>query len=172
MKKCEINELDRIFDFYRSVSERTEKIRSLCRWEYGLYPADDIIEPYIRRGEMFYSEKDGGIVAAVAVTPYQTENYHGVDWRKELNDDEVAVVHLLAVDPHYHRNGIAKNVMKEIIASAKSEGKKAVRLDALSCNTPAHKLYESLGFVKRDVRSWYAPNTGSIVFCLFEYLLD
>ena len=36
------------------------------------------------------------------------------------------------------------------------KGLKAVRLDALACNTPAHRLYESLGFQKRDVRHWYA----------------
>ena len=52
------------------------------------------------------------------------------------------------------------------------KGLKAVRLDALACNTPAHRLYESLGFQKRDVRHWYAENTGWYDFYLFEYLLQ
>ena len=51
------------------------------------------------------------------------------------------------------------------------EGRKAVRLDALECNMPAHRLYESLGFRKFDVRCWYASNTGWINFYLFEFLL-
>ena len=46
-----------------------------------------------------------------------------------------------------------------------------IRLDALACNVPAHRLYESLGFQKRDVRHWYAENTGWVDFYLFEFLL-
>ena len=35
----------------------------------------------------------------------------------------------------------------------------------------ARRLYESLGFQKRDVRHWYAENTGWVDFYLFEFLL-
>ena len=49
--------------------------------------------------------------------------------------------------------------------------KKAVRLDALSCNKPAHKLYESLGFINRGTERWYAENVGWMEFFLFEFVL-
>ena len=58
-----------------------------------------------------------------------------------------------------------------MIRLANSKGLKAVRLDALVCNALAHRLYESIGFQKRDVRHWYAENTGWFDFYLFEYLL-
>ena len=60
---------------------------------------------------------------------------------------------------------------RDVIALAKGMGKKAVRLDALACNAPAHRLYESLGFKKRGVCRWYAENTGWFDFYLFECLL-
>ena len=78
---------------------------------------------------------------------------------------------ILAVNPRFRNCGCAKAIMREVISFSKSKGLKAVRLDALACNTPAHRLYESLGFQKRHVRHWYAENTGWYDFYLFEYLL-
>ena len=45
-------------------------------------------------------------------------------------------------------------------------------LDALCCNTPAHRLYEGLGFKKCGTQNWYAGNTGYIDFYLYEFVLD
>ena len=120
---------------------------------------------------MYCTEDENNITAAVAVTPYQTDDYHGIDWQTALKDDEVAVVHILAVNPRFQNRGCAKAIMRDVIGLADSKGLKAVRLDALACNIPAHRLYESLGFQKRDVRHWYAENTGWFDFYLFEYLL-
>ena len=58
-----------------------------------------------------------------------------------------------------------------VVMVGKKMGKKAVRLDALVCNIPAHRLYESLGFQKRDQRRWYADNVGWIDFFLYELIL-
>ena len=160
MKKCEIG-----------VIRKTSDMARYGRWIYGLHPSEKMIEDYVSQGVMYYLEEGNDIAAAAALTPYQGENYHGIDWQVELSDAEVAVVHLLAVNPKLQKRGFAKMIMEEIIELAKTKGMKAVRLDALDCNVPAHRLYESLGFKKRDVRNWYASNTGWIDFYLFEYLL-
>ena len=73
------------------------------------------------------------------------------------------------MDPKKQKGGLAKEVMAEIVNMAKVNNKKAVRLDALCCNTPAHRLYESIGFKKCDVQNWYASNTGWIDFYMYEY---
>ena len=171
MKKCGSDELARILNFYRFVIDETEGMSVFARWIYGKHPTEEQIRDYIKQGNMYYSEEGSHIVAAVAVTPYQTDEYHDINWQIALKDDEVAVVHLLGVNPHFQKGGTAKAMVREIVNLAKNEGKKAVRLDALECNIPAHRLYESLGFQKRDVRNWYASNTGWINFYLFEYLL-
>ena len=67
--------------------------------------------------------------------------------------------------------GLAKKVMGDVIAHARATGKKAVRLDAIEGNLPAHRLYESLGFQMRGVRNWYVANLGYIDFYLYEYLV-
>ena len=171
MKKYEPGDLPRLLEFYRQVAEETANVSKYARWDYGKHPTEKMITDYVNQGVMYTHEEDGNIVAAVAVTPYQTEEYHGINWQAALQDDEVAVVHILAVNPHYQGQGRSRKIMEEVISLARDAGLKAVRLDALECNTPAHRLYESLGFKKCDVRHWYAENTGWIDFYLFEYLL-
>ena len=171
MEKCEANDLSKILEFYQLVIRETEDMPRYGRWIYGLHPTEEMIEDYVRQGMMYRLEEGQETVALVAVTPFQTEDYHDIPWQVELRDDEVAVVHLLAVNPFFQKQGYAKKVMTEVIEHARKEGLKAVRLDALECNVPAHRLYESLGFKKQDTRRWYASNTGWIDFYLFEYLV-
>ena len=73
--------------------------------------------------------------------------------------------------PEYQGDGAATAALDEIIKLAADQTKKAVRLDALASNTPAHRLYEALGFQKRDQRWWYAANVGWTDFFLYELVL-
>ena len=172
MRTCVMNDLPALLDFYQLVINETEDMPVHAHWVYGQHPTEDMIANYVRQGNMYCLEDGTDMIAAVAVTPFQTEDYHGIGWQIALKDDEVAVVHILAVNPRFQNRGCAKAIMREVISLAHSKGLKAVRLDALACNTPAHRLYESLGFQKRDVRRWYAENTGWFDFYLFEYLLQ
>ena len=171
LKRAEYTDLKRIEEYYQDVVNNTENMYKYCRWIYGQHPTDEMIEDYIKSDSMYFSEEEGEIVAAVAVTLFQEESYHPVQWKVEGKDDEVAVLHLLCVNPGKQGCGLAKRIVKEIIDLAKSKNKKAVRLDALCCNTPAHRLYEGLGFVKCGTQNWYAGNTGYIDFYLYELVL-
>jgi RimJ/RimL family protein N-acetyltransferase len=55
------------------------------------------------------------------------------------------------------------------IRLAQSKGMQAIRLDALASNTPAHKIYERLGFEYRGKQHLYAENTGWTDFYFFDY---
>ena len=55
------------------------------------------------------------------------------------------------------------------IRLAQSKGMQAIRLDALASNTPAHRLYERLGFEYRGKQHLYAENTGWTDFYFFDY---
>ena len=167
-----MGDLPKVLDFYQCVIQETEDMSVYGRWIFGKHPTQPMIEAYIRQGMMYCLEERGDIAATVAVTPYQTEDYHEIDWQAELADDEVAVVHILAVNPRLQKRGYAKVLMRDVIALAGHLGLKAVRLDALDRNIPAHSLYESLGFQRRDVRRWHTANAGWIDFYLFEYLLE
>ena len=83
---------------------------------------------------------------------YQGEDYHAIDWSQQVPDEKVAVIHILAVSPGYQGKGIGSEMIREAIRMAKSKGMQAIRLDALASNTPAHKLYERLGFDERKIQ--------------------
>ena len=118
---------------------------------------------------MYIYREQAVIVGAMAVTMYQGEDYHAIDWSQQVADDKVAVIHILAVSPGYQGKGIGSEMIREAIRMAKSKGMQAIRLDALASNTPAHKLYKRLGFEYRGKQHLYAENTGWTDFYFFEY---
>ena len=59
-------------------------------------------------------------------------------------------------------------MIREAIHLAQANGMKAIRLDALASNTPAHRIYERLGFGQRGQQHLYAENTGWTDFYFFE----
>ena len=171
LKRCEVSDIDRISEFYQYVSENTTNMEIFGKWIYGLHPTKEQIESYIKDGFMYSFEKSGGILGAVAITPFQEAEYQDIDWQIICRNNEVSVVHLLAVNPDHQGCGIAKKIMRSAIDIAKNNNSKAIRLDALSCNIPAHRLYQSIGFEKIGVCNWYADNVGNTDFYLFELLL-
>lgn len=158
----------RILQLYREVCDQTKEIGRYARWVFGQHPSEDMIRTYLEAGAIYYGEQEGAVVSAAAITP-QTKDYHGAAWTKPLKDEDVAVVHLLCVSPSWQKRGIARQMMSFLLDHSRQTGKQAVRLDALSCNDPAHRLYQSLGFHVRDHRQWYASNVGWADFVLYEY---
>lgn len=171
LKEAVQQDFDRIKEFYLYVIENTETMKDCCRWIYGLHPNDEMISGYIDSGDMYYSEKDGKIISVIAVTKKQDEDYHDVPWQKKLADDEVAVGHIMCVDPALKRQGLAKETMKSVCELCRRLGKKAYRFDALASNLPALSLYDSLGCKRITERHWYACNIGWTDFILYELLL-
>lgn len=171
LKEAVISDFDRIREFYIYVIENTETMNDCCRWIYGLHPDDEMIRGYISSGNMYYTEKDGKIVSALALSRSQGDDYHNIPWQKDLADDEVAVGHIMCVDPALKRQGLAKEMMKNVCELCRSLGKKAYRFDTLASNLPAQKLYDSLGYKRIAERHWYACNTGWTDFILYEVLL-
>ena len=166
------NEFERIVAFYRDVIDKTPDMALYGRWIYGLHPTDEMIRGYIQSGAMYTLEHEGEIQCALAITPSQGSDYHDTPWGMELKDDKVAVVHLLCVNPKWQHRGIGRKAMELAISISREMGKKALRLDALACNTPAHRLYESLGFQRRGTAHWFADNVGWTDFYLYELILQ
>ena len=164
-------QLAQLTGFYRDAIDRNPDMPRFGRWIYGLHPTDEMIQRYVRSGAMYTGRMEEGITCAFALTPSQGSDYHDTVWERDLEDDAVAVVHLLCVDPQFRNRGLGHRAMKYAIELSREMGKKAVRLDALACNTPAHRLYESLGFQKRGMSHWFADNVGWTDFYLYELLL-
>jgi len=169
LQPATLDELESVLSFYDYVTEHTPDIATYAQWHKGKHPTAGGIKAYIQEGSMYLYKKDG-LAGAVALTMYQEAYYHSVDWSIQVPDDEVAVIHLLAVSPDRQGEGIGAEMVREAVRIAREKGMKAVRLDATASNTPVHRLYERLGFTCRGRQRLHAENTGWIDFCFFEYI--
>ena len=163
-------DFDSIIAFYDDVTEHTPNIAIYARWQKGKHPTVEGIKAYVDEGSMFLYKENSIIVGAMAVTMYQSEDYHAIEWSQKVPDDEVAVIHILAVSPDKQGAGIGSEMICKAIRLAQSKGMKSIRLDALASNTPAHRIYERLGFEYRGKQHLYAENTGWTDFYFFEYM--
>jgi len=163
------NDFDAIIAFYDDVTERTPGMATYARWSKGKHPTIEGIRAYINEGSMYIYHERGVIVGAMAVTMYQGEDYHTIEWSQQVPDEKVAVIHILAVSPDAQGKGIGSEMIREAIRLAQNNGMQTIRLDALASNTPAHKIYERLGFEYRGKQHLYAENTGWTDFYFFEY---
>lgn len=171
MRRAEEKDYEAIVEFYKYVIDNTKDMELYARWVYGQHPTDDMIMAYIKQNAMYVLEEGTEIVAAMAVTMSQGEDYHAIEWSAPAEDDDVAVVHILCVSPAHQRCGVGYKMIDETIKLAKNTGKKVVRLDALASNTPAHQMYQAKGFELRGKQNLYAENTGWTDFLFFEYVL-
>ncbi len=71
-------------------------------------------------------------------------------------------IHFLGVDKEYRSRGIARKLINYVLADLKRKGARVVQLYVANDNTPARKLYESLGF-KEDWRGKEDSNYKRVV---------
>jgi ribosomal protein S18 acetylase RimI-like enzyme len=168
LNQAEIEDYDSIIAFYDDVTGRTPDMTVYARWSKRKHPTLEGIKAYIEEGSMYLYKEQSVIVGAMAVTMYQGEDYHAIEWSQQVADDKAAVIHILAVSPDYQGKGIGSEMVREAINLAKEKGMQAIRLDALASNIPAHRMYERLGFEYRGKQHLYAENTGWTDFYFFE----
>lgn len=80
--KATHEDFDTIIAFYDDVTERTPEIATYARWSKGKHPTADGIRAYIDEGSMYLYKEKEEIVAAMALTMYQGEDYHAIEWSR------------------------------------------------------------------------------------------
>ncbi|WP_120003436.1 GNAT family N-acetyltransferase [Nesterenkonia muleiensis] len=103
------------------------------------------------------AEVDGVVVGSVTVTDYH-QPFAEVSRPGEME------FRMLAVAPEYQGRGIARTLVRHIVAEATARPEiRAVSLCSLTSMTAAHALYESEGFVRDPDRDFVlqVPNKHS-----------
>ena len=168
MKLVPADDFELVKNCYLDVIAHTPGMQQHARWEYGKHPTEEGLRGYIERGEMYFLTDGEEIAGMAAVTMYQGEDYESISWQENLENDQVAVVHLLAVRPTYQGKSLGIKMLEEIMRLAVKNGKKALRLDTLKSNIPAQRMYEKAGFSYRGRQRLYAENTGMTDFLYYE----
>jgi ribosomal protein S18 acetylase RimI-like enzyme len=102
---------------------------------------------------VWVAELDGQVAGAVALT-LADGAYADIARPGELE------FRMLAVDPAVQRSGVGRALVQAIIEYARGlDGVEAVSLTTGGDWVRAHRLYESLGFVRVPERDWTVPGT-------------
>ncbi len=91
----------------------------------------------------------------------------GSPWRELAARDE-GEFRMLAVDPAWAGRGVGTALVRRVLDRAREDGARGMVLCSMAEMTPAHRLYERLGFVRDPARDW-SPVAG---VALLAFMLD
>ena len=112
--------------------------------------------------------ENGDLYACVILNSECNEGYNGCSWSIDCDFSEILIPHALAVNPELQGKGIGKIVVRNILDIAKSEHKKAIRLDVLGACKSAEHLYMSCGFHFVEAKNMYYEDTRWTEYKMFE----
>ena len=173
MRRAQTNETDAIIAFYHKLIKENSSSPYPPDWRIDIYPTDTQIADYIRRGEMYVLDTEqnssSSYIAAFALSSEPVEGYDTVPWCVPASWEDVIVVHLLCVDCAYHRQGIGRMIVQALLDLCRAMNKQAVRLDVMTKNLPAQKLYTAAGFAPIGTWCITYEDTGPMEFLMYEF---
>lgn len=146
IKLCNnINEADELFQIYEQCRRAMQSV-GIFQWQ-NEYPTIETVKKDIKDKTLYGYYENGSCLGAVCISTFQDEEYKEIDWKG--SDENVIVIHRLAVNPDYQAKGIARLLMDFAEDYAKKENYSAIRLDSYSQNKRALKFYKNRGYQKR-----------------------
>lgn len=164
-------EYDSVRLFYHSLIDAMEGTTYHPKWQKDIYPAPESLRLAVEAGELYIGWVDGRMAAAMVLNQKCNPEYEEAAWPTPLNRAEFMVIHMLGVHRDFERQGLAKEMVRFAISTAKNRGMKAIRLDVLKGNVPAERLYPALGFNLVDTIQLIYDDTGRADFKLYELML-
>lgn len=158
-------------DFYYLLIDAMEDYEYTPGWKKDIYPTQDFLLKSIESKELYIGEMNGQIVACMVVNHEYNDGYKDITWSVHAKDPELLVIHALGVDPIFSGKGIAKQMVQQVIDTAKENNIKTIRLDVLKGNIPAEKAYTKIGFIYLDTIQMFYEDTGWTDYKLFEFIV-
>lgn len=161
----------RVRDFYYVLIDAMKDAEYKPGWEKDVYPTQEFLSHSIEHGELYIGEIDGQIVSSMVVNHEYNDGYKSIRWLVDAKDSELLVIHALGVDRGFSGQGIAGQMVQEVLRKAHEQHIKTVRLDVLEGNLPAEKAYTKLGFQYLDTIRMFYEDTGWTNFKVYEYIV-
>ena len=166
-----LNDFESVIDFYYELIDSMQKAEFRPGWKKDVYPTRQFIYDSISEKNLFIAIIGSAIVGSMVMNQVCSDGYSKVKWNVSAENDEIKIIHALAVSQNFHGKGIAKKMVEYAIDFCRNSGMKAIRLDVLVSNIPAYKFYEKMGFVYMDKIQLFYEDTGLTDFLLYEFLL-
>jgi len=171
VRQAKASDYDDVEKFYKELIASMLNSEFAPEWEMGVYPTEQLIKNAISEQTLYLAYLENDLTGAMILNHDCEPEYENVKWMTDAKNNEVIIIHLLAVAPAYQGKGIARGMVSAAIETGKNNSIKAIRLDVLKKNLPAEKLYTSMGFRLVDTVKIYYEDTGLADFQLYEFSL-
>ena len=145
-RKASANDIDEITSLYMDVHTEEEAGRMSTGWIRSVYPTRKTVEDMVAADDLFVKEANGKIVAVGRINQVQVDVYANVNWKYEASDEEVMVLHTLAVLPGEQGKGYATEFCEFYEDYSLENGCKYLRIDTNEKNKRARALYKRIGY--------------------------
>ena len=147
IEKASEKDLDEIENLYISVCRQLQRGINYACWSEGEYPTRNIADDGIKKDSLYVLRVNHKIVGTMILNnEYESEYVQG-KWSVDVLDNEILVIHTLAVHPDFKKHGIA------------------------SKNMPAISLYQKYGFKNVGKVDFDRGKDEILWFYLYEYLI-
>ena len=171
VRKAEKRDIDSIEKIYERIHDGEENGLTTIGWIRNVYPTRKTAEEALARDDLFVMTDNGEIVAAAVINQIQVEEYKYAAWKYDAKDEEIMVLHGLAVDPLQKNKGYGKAFVAFYENYAKQRGCAALRMDTNVRNTKARNLYHKLGYEEIGIVKCVFNGIPNVqLVCLEKYL--
>lgn len=148
--RADLWEIVRIYDH---IHDKEEAAEFSTGWVRGMYPTAQTALTALEQEDLFVEETDGKIVAAAQMNCQQVPEYANCPWAYDAPEDQVMVLHTLAVEPSEAGRGYGKVFVRFYEAYALRHGCIYLRMDTNEKNRAARRLYQTLGYTEPGIVS-------------------
>ncbi|MBP3485373.1 MAG: GNAT family N-acetyltransferase [Oscillospiraceae bacterium] len=131
---------------YDAILTREEAGPVYTNWQRGKYPTADTAREALAAGTLYVLEENGFLSGVVNLNGIQLPEYADVPWSIPAAPEAVAVIHTLCIHPDRAGRGLARRMVAFCEEEARRQGKTVMRLDTWEGNTPANRMYPTLGY--------------------------
>ncbi len=171
VRNAQKTDIDSIEKIYNRIHDAEEKGLSTVGWIRNVYPTRKTAEDALNRGDLFVMADGNKIVAVAIINRIQVPEYKNAAWKHDASEEEVMVLHALAVDPPEKGKGVGRAFVAFYENYAERHGCLSLRMDTNVTNSRARKLYKSLGYEKIGVVSCVFNGIPNVkLVCLEKYL--
>ena len=151
IRTATFSDLDAIERIYNAIHDDEEA--GLCHtgWKRSVYPLRSTAETAILANDLFVMEEGGEILASARINKIQVAEYKEIPWSHNARDEEVMVLHTLAVAPWASGKGLGTRFVRFYEDYAVENGCPYLRMDTNEKNVRARALYRRLGYAEKGI---------------------
>lgn len=146
IRRAETADIPAIGAIYEAIHDAEAAGQLTTGWLRDVYPTAATAAAAIAAGDLFVLEENGEILASARINREQVDVYAQVPWQDAASNDQVMVLHTLAVAPAAFRQGCGKRFVAFYEAYAIEQGCPFLRMDTNARNLRARAMYQNLGY--------------------------